>query len=330
MAVNLSDLGVDATPAARAWCTENGVQRLTDLEHATEAERAEFIATLALKPIGTRKFAADLARRLAAQPSGLADAGRTSKRPIGQLLIYACSPSLAPLANVAIEADEVMIHCDAVVSSGTAERLRQILVNMRPRCFLFAGHADTKLNGERTLAFTDDRGGLCVAQPSALSSMLHDVRQGCPDALELVFLNGCCSEVLGRAVHEDAGVPWVVCWRTPCNDEAARLFSVKFFQALGRAGYRDAFRQAKSAVELYTHPGRLANGVPANVPKFFFRDPAGRLPAPPRHRDIDTAALDVSDGIVNSNAPNEHTMAVATPAPIAAGLPLLLYTGGEM
>ena len=111
---------------------------------------------------------------------------------------------------------------------------------MRPLRFLFAGHADSRLNGERTLAFTDDAGGLSMVQPEALASM-SSVRMGRPNVLELVFLNGCSSEELGRAVHDKAGVPWV-CWRTACNDEAARFFSIKFFQALNRAGtsYHDA------------------------------------------------------------------------------------------
>ena len=67
-------------------------------------------------------------------------------------------------------------------------------------------------------------------------------------------MNGCESEELGRALCEQANVPWVVCWRTTCDDEAARLFSGHFFEALVRVGaleeepYVSAFYEAKSAI----------------------------------------------------------------------------------
>ena len=48
-------------------------------------------------------------------------------------------------------------------------------------------------------------------------------------SLELVFLNGCRSERLGRALL-DAGVPTVVCWSTLVADGAARVFARTFFQ----------------------------------------------------------------------------------------------------
>lgn len=270
------------------------------------------------------QLALDIAKRRATQP--------TVTQREQQLLIYACSPSRTPLPNVSIEADEVMIHCAAVVSSGTAERLRQSLLNLRPLRFLFAGHADASLNGERTLAFTEDAGRISVVTPDALTSMLLSVRQGRTDVLELVFLNGCSSEALGRAVHDQTGVPWVVCWRTACDDEAARLFSVKFFQALSRSGcsYRDAYLQAKSAIELHTQPGRLANGSPAGVPKFVFKDPRGHMPTPLPHRDM---ALMDDDGDEHAAAGITSSPASALPqatSPRPAGIPLLLCDGGEV
>lgn len=81
-------------------------------------------------------------------------------------------------------------------ASGTAQRLQQTLVNMKPLRLLFAGHADAMIDGQRTLAFADDVGGLSLAQPNALASMLQSVRQANriqhrhPGVLELVFLNG--------------------------------------------------------------------------------------------------------------------------------------------
>tara|TARA_B110001452_G_C15232374_1_gene426822 strand:- start:305 stop:2887 length:2583 start_codon:yes stop_codon:yes gene_type:complete len=279
----------------------------------------------------------DLARNAEPQLPKLMNILEATERSLaGQLLIYACSPRRAPLENVGLEADEVMGHCAAVVSSGSAERLRQTLFNLRPLHFLFAGHADAQFNGERTLAFTDDTGKLSVAQPDALASMLHDVRQNRSDVLQLVFLNGCSSETLGRAVCQQSGVPWVVCWRTPCDDEAARLFSVKFFQALNRrAGYRDAFQQAKSAVQLHTRPGRLASGAFANVPKFVLLDPTKCTPS--ERRDLALVESDGSDDeqadapalTAGAAAPPPPPPGKATPAPLLAGVPLLLCKDGE-
>ena len=71
--------------------------------------------------------------------------------------------------------------------------------------------------------------------------------------LELVFLNGCCSDGLGRAAIA-AGVSTVVCWRTQAWDPAARLFATAFFQALRRdVSYRRAYEEAVSALRLVTH-----------------------------------------------------------------------------
>ena len=90
-----------------------------------------------------------------------------------------------------------MAHCDgALHATGTAQRLRQTLSNMTPLRFLFAGHADANINGQRTLGFTDDAGHLSVVRPHDLANMLKDVRQqnnvqpGYQGVLELVFLNG--------------------------------------------------------------------------------------------------------------------------------------------
>ena len=126
-----------------------------------------------------------------------------------RLLIYACSPTRAPLGNVHKEANEILddylSHSNAVISSGTAGRLRRRLLDLLPLRFLFAGHADDRLGGERTLAFTDDEDNLSKVRPDALARMFHSVRRDRRNVLELVFLNGCNSEGLGRAVQEEAG-----------------------------------------------------------------------------------------------------------------------------
>ena len=112
--------------------------------------------------------------------------------------------------------------------------------------------------------------------------------------LELVVLNGCCSEPLGRAAH-DAGVPSVVCWETKVEDSAARIFTLAFFTALedGRST-ADAFAAAKTAVGFVTHPGQIA-GLATLVPKYELRRPG-----------------------------TPTAMSSVSPAPMAAGIPVLI------
>jgi hypothetical protein len=53
-----------------------------------------------------------------------------------------------------------------------------------------------------------------------ISVAIDDVAgQQCP--LECVVLNACLTEEMGRLLRE-RGVPYVVCWKTPVQDETAR------------------------------------------------------------------------------------------------------------
>ena len=90
-------------------------------------------------------------------------------------------------------------------------------------------------------------------RPNEIAEMLgaHSPRSG--GRLELVFLNGCCSEELGRAVHA-AGVPVVVCWSTLAENSAARIFAMTFFKTYMRG--KD-YRQAASL--------RVVHGAPCTV-----------------------------------------------------------------
>ena len=145
--------------------------------------------------------------------------------------------------------------------------------------------------------------------------------------------NRCTSETLGRAVHQ-AGVPWVVCWSTPCDDEAARLLSVTFFQILAASAdcsYEDAFRQATSNVKLLTRPCMLANGTRVELPKFAFRDPRDAIrPAAGQQatrRDMDRAPMEIAatggEEQQEQVVVQEATAGLAD-GQISAGLPLLL------
>lgn len=121
-----------------------------------------------------------------------------------------------------------------------------------------------------------------------------------------MLFTGCQTELIGRAIR-DAGVPCVVCWRTKAHNAAARLLAQSFFGSLARGRpYAQAFEDARSAVRLATRPGRLANGVASMVPAYELCDP-----------------LESSDGRVMAEAKQVETGGF-TPAPMAAGIPLLL------
>lgn len=111
----------------------------------------------------------------------------------------------------------------------------------RRAAFPCSGHADAGLGAQKTLGFTsEDTGEIATVRPNELAEMLgaHSPRSG--GRLELVFLNGCCSEELGRAVHA-AGVPVVVCWSTLAENSAARIFAMTFFKTYMRGkDYRQA------------------------------------------------------------------------------------------
>ena len=157
-----------------------------------------------------------------------------------ELLIVACTPwGVQALPNVQAECHEIsskmpMDFKEAVSPS----EVRDILSTVRTKRFLFSGHADAQLNhGERTLAFTSLNGGLAVIEPHSISHMLGGFAQ--KGDLDLVFLNGCCSAELGKAVLE-AGVPNVVCWESPTSDDAARIFSVAPERPFALSSTRDA------------------------------------------------------------------------------------------
>ena len=267
------------------------------------------------------------------------------------LLICHCSPSVAPLPNVQPEAVEVKkAYCDsAEVFSGTSELLREKLLDNRPSRFLFAGHADRQLDpGKRTLAFEDDKGRLPeLVRPDTLVDMFLSLRERRGGVLELVFLNGCESEDLGRALREQAKVPWVVCWRTKCNDEAARLFSVHFFEALSLAGaletepYPSAFYQAKSAlITKHTRAGTSADGTAAQVPKFVFRSIQGPLPTSAERGTLEALPDSLEDGEPgepaaqatqrNGQVHESYPICESTSSAIEVGVPLLLCPNGEV
>ena len=70
-------------------------------------------------------------------------------------------------------------------------------------------------------------------QPEGLADILAPFfpSSGGGGLLRLIFLSGCKSEALGERLRE-RGAECVVCWRTASRDDAARIFSARFFQVL--------------------------------------------------------------------------------------------------
>jgi len=167
-----------------------------------------------------------------------------------ELLCMACSPWQTPLRKARAEIVEVADACQwgadrvTLTWGGQAESLVGELRQRPTRRLLFAGHTDAGA-GACALGFTSPGGGLepldalelvghlgaffpSPASSPRLPSPGHAHPRG---VLELIVINGCHSEGLGRKLREH-GAPCVVCWRTAARDDAARLFSVSFFRSL--------------------------------------------------------------------------------------------------
>ena len=198
-------------------------------------------------------------------------------------MTWICNPRASPLSQANEEALDVSQHSypSVIHRGGTAQELRQKLLENPPRRFLFIGHADARApGGPRTLGFTSEDGSaITIAPNDELARMFGASAKANGGQLELVFLNGCCSEPLGRLLHQ-RGVPVVVCWRTRAEDCAARIFSVEFFRALKVTNdFRRAFAEAEGAVRAVTKPGTLTGGIASGVPKYELRDPDAPAPA---------------------------------------------------
>jgi len=192
-----------------------------------------------------------------------------------ELMIWVCNPKAAPLPEAANEAQDVSQSFPSKIHrGGTAEALRKELLLGSVRRLLFIGHADaSQPGGPRTLGFVSEDGSMSVAPNEVLARMFGASAPANGGRLELVFINGCCSEPLGKLLRQH-GVPVVVCWRTRSEDAAARIFSIAFFDALEKTGdHRRAFKEAESSVCTATKPGKLTCGIASGVTKYELRDP---------------------------------------------------------
>ena len=186
--------------------------------------------------------------------------------PQGSLLIVANDPKLYPLKNAVREAN-LVAHCynppvpdSAVLTSATPTKLKEYLHQHGFRRLHWIGHANAGVHGsqKKTLACTDENGVMHVVDPEVLASLFGHAQ------LELAVLMGCESMLIGKHMIQ-AGVEYVVCWKTILLDFAAPVFSEALHRALDR-GYqiREAFEQATDSLHLQTGKtkrGRKSSGV---------------------------------------------------------------------
>ncbi|KAH8090131.1 hypothetical protein JL720_6436 [Aureococcus anophagefferens] len=151
----------------------------------------------------------------------------------------------------------------------------------------------------------------CSPRVAALPNALFEATEVSKSCDAAIYARGdVTADVLrlARAVRGE-GVPYVVAWATSAHDEAARLFSRAFFEALvasrasrgakrrrpstlaklgrrlldlarpeasaARDAYAQAYQEAVDAIAFETRLGTLANGVRSHVPRFELRDPHG-------------------------------------------------------
>ena len=234
-----------------------------------------------------------------------------------QLLVFACSPSVAPVPEAGHEAVQVLLATSwgeacMVHWGGTAQSLYNTLACRRTKRFLFSGHTDAGPPGLAAPTKDDGSPNSCIpgvhAWPPpivhaptqrqighAAAKTLGFARAGgtleavapervaellgsFSETLELVFLNGCCSLPLGQQLRE-RGIRAVVCWSTRVADEAASIFAAAFFGEIARDGsVREAFEAAKRHVEGVTRQVTLASGEQRHIQRFILRSPGEALP----------------------------------------------------
>ena len=113
----------------------------------------------------------------------------------------------------------------------TKETLEAELKNRPTARLLFSGHAHNACYG---LGFTKPGGGFAPLPTDEVAALLGQYSTSKGGKLHLVMLNACKTEPLGDRLRA-AGVAYVICWRTPTHDKAARLFASTFFKACAAA-----------------------------------------------------------------------------------------------
>ena len=177
-------------------------------------------------------------------------------------LVIVCSPRVAPLRQALVEAHTVAALVEGagmsalVLHDGLLFTVKRAMMLCRPRVVVFVGHANVKsVNGQRTtLGLVDSTGQLLDMRHETMVEVLAS-----SDRLELLVLNGCCSEDVCTEVSRRFGVA-TAGWRTLTADVAAKVWSIGLVERL----VRDAGPLSRSNVLAAFEHGRRSVEVVAN------------------------------------------------------------------
>jgi len=190
-------------------------------------------------------------------------------------LLIVCSPSVSPLPEAPIEAHAIASIVEAagmsvlVLHNGLLATVNQVFMKRRPRVAIFIGHADARtVDKKLTLGLTDDAGRLLLMQRKTIV----DVLSCASDRLELLIVNGCCSEDFCEEASRRFRVP-TMGWRTRTADVAAKLWSigtverlVRDSSPLSRSDVHAAFEHGTRAVKVVVKRSRTGRqwAIPAD------------------------------------------------------------------
>eukprot|EP00939_MAST-03C_sp_MAST-3C-sp1_P003800 g3800.t1 len=173
-----------------------------------------------------------------------------SKRCKG-ILILRCSPhGKSALAATKEEIEDIRKRYGEkarTFESGDARTLLDHLDEDMTELHI-ASHMDDRTLGDETILFVDDYGNTSIVPANEIVELIA-MRK---DTLELVVLNGCCSEKMAAALARK-GVRCVVGWKTTVDDDAAKLFADGWHAAWIRGDTPSvAFERAKKSVTTTT------------------------------------------------------------------------------
>ena len=114
--------------------------------------------------------------------------------------------------------------------------------------WFFVGHGDAPLLHQKVPAFFKDGRVESVSIDAVVAAVKpHAEIHG--GNLNTVVFNGCCTYDLCKALHEQAGVENIVCWKTVVYDAAAAIFGPALAVAIvAKKPLAEAFEDAKTAV----------------------------------------------------------------------------------
>ena len=177
-------------------------------------------------------------------------------------LLRASDEALAASSALRSSQEFECTHADGIPAS----KLEGLMAGQS--VWFFCGHADAAFSGQRTLAFAHPR-GFELVDADTLVSMIGRHAQ----ALQLIVLNGCKSLHLALRLA-DVGVPFIACWESIVNDEAAFWFGLGFSRALASGKPpRGAFAAAVGSLLVVTEPAVADCGEQAWMQKFELADP---------------------------------------------------------